>query len=68
VQQVLAFRRIHLKKGESQQVVFSEPVRELAYWDEGRKHFTVEGGAYELRFGASSEDIRLRRRLVLAEQ
>jgi beta-glucosidase len=67
-QQLLAFRRLHLKTGEVQRVAFSVPAQELAYWDTVRKRFAVEGGTYEIRAGASSIDIRLLKQIELAER
>jgi beta-glucosidase len=67
-QQLLAFRRIHLKQGEARRVVLSVPAQELAYWDTGRKRFAMEGGAYEIRVGASSADIRQKKQIELAER
>lgn len=67
-QQLLAFRRIHLKQGEAQRVLLSVPTQELAYWDTGRKRFTVEGGTYEIRVGASSADIRQKKHIDLPER
>lgn len=67
-QQLLAFRRIHLKQGEAQRVLLSVSTQELAYWDTGRKRFTVEGGTYEIRVGASSADIRQKKQIDLTER
>jgi len=58
--QLRGFERIHLKPGESRQVSFSlVPESDLAYYDEGKKSFTVEPGEFEIQLGASSQDIRL---------
>jgi hypothetical protein len=34
------------------------PVKELRYWDAGRKQYVVEAGDYEILVGAASDDIR----------
>jgi beta-glucosidase len=55
------FERIALQPGERKTVRFEiRPEKDLAYYDEGRRAYAVEPGAYELQVGASSEDIRLR--------
>lgn len=43
---------------ESQELVFQIPVSELRYWDEGKHAWTLENGAYSIRIGSSSRDIR----------
>jgi len=67
-QQLLAFRRIHLKQGEAQRVVLSVPTQELAYWDAEHKRFAMEGGTYEIHVGASSADIRQKKQIELIER
>jgi len=39
------------------------PERDLARYDEARKAFTVDAGAFEVEVGASSRDLRLRGRI-----
>ncbi len=53
-----AFRRVHLKAGDSRRLKFSVPISRLAYYNMVEKAFAVEPGRYELQIGASSEDIR----------
>jgi beta-glucosidase len=53
--------RITLQPGESRRVAFTlVPKRDLTYYDEARKTYTVEPGRYEIQVGASSADIRLK--------
>jgi beta-glucosidase len=59
------FARVTLQPGETQQVKFTLPASELAYWDVGAKGFRVEPGTFDVLVGASSEDIRLRDRLMV---
>jgi len=56
-QELKGFQRVELATGESRRVSFPLDVRSFAVWDGGWK---TPGGAYELRVGASSRDIRLR--------
>lgn len=59
------FQRIHLKKGESADVIMDIPAERFRYWDTSRKEYTVEPGKYELLIGAASDDIRLKVPLVI---
>jgi beta-glucosidase len=62
-QQLRGFRRVHLRRGEQRTITLLLPVRDLAFYDEAQKRFVVEPGEFEIRIGASSSDIRLRRSL-----
>ena len=53
------FRRVHLKKGETQTVTIPLRREDLRYWSEERRTFIVPEGFPEIRVGASSRDIRL---------
>ena len=58
--QLMAFARIALSPGETRTVSFTvEPAR-LAFWDEQRKAWVVEPGAFEVMVGSSSADVRLK--------
>ncbi len=63
--QLKGFSRLHLRRGKSSEVVVSVPVKELRYWDEQTGGFVTPKGEYEFMVGASSEDIRLREKIVL---
>jgi beta-glucosidase len=62
-QDLRGFRRVHLLRGEQRTSTLSLPVRDLAFNDEVRKQHVVEPGEFEIRIGASSSGIRLRRSL-----
>ena len=62
-QELKGFARVSLSPGESKRVSITLEPRAFAYWDQAAKGWAVEGGAYEIRVGASSRDIRLRQRL-----
>lgn len=58
--ELVGFERIHLKPGETKTVSFSVPSERLAFWDERKKAWAVEPGAFEVMIGSSSADIRLK--------
>jgi beta-glucosidase len=57
------FRRVTLKPGETRTVEFSLPASSLAYWNPDAHRWVVEEEPLELAVGASSADIRVRRRI-----
>jgi beta-glucosidase len=58
--------RISLNPGESKTVTFTiRPDRDLTIYDEGKKAYAVDPGAYEVQLGASSADIRQRSKLTV---
>ena len=61
VQRLRGFRRVTLQPGERRTVALSIPAADLALLD-AELRWTVEPGAFELRVGASSRDIRLTER------
>jgi beta-glucosidase len=65
IKSLRAFARVTLQPGETHQVKFMLPASQLAYWDIGAKGFRVEAGPFDVLVGASSEDIRLRDRLMV---
>jgi beta-glucosidase len=64
IEQLRGFARVTLQPGERKRVTFRlRPVDDFGYYDEGGKSFAVDPGPYELRVGASSQDIRQRMRV-----
>jgi beta-glucosidase len=64
IRSLRGFDRVTLAPGETRRVSFRlSPARDLAYYDVGRKGFTVDAGDYEVQVGASSRDLRLSGRL-----
>lgn len=61
--QLKGFKRVTLQPGESQEVTFKVSPRLLAYYNGAG--WTVAGGAYEFKIGASSADIRLKSACLL---
>ncbi len=60
VRELKAFRRVVLKPGETQAVSLSLGPAAMAFYDEGKKDWVAEPGAFEVQAGSSSRDIRLR--------
>ena len=54
-----AFKRVHIKAGETVTVTLNFKIDDLAVWCNGRKIYTVESGVYKMEIGAASDDIRL---------
>ena len=65
IKSLKGFTRINIKQGESQTVNLQIAVKDLAYWDTDKNNFTVEKTQYEIQIGASSKDIRLKKKIVL---
>jgi len=53
------FKRITIKPGETKKVSLKLHAKDLAYWNEVKKAFTVEPDQIQLQIGNSSDDIRL---------
>lgn len=61
-----AFERVHLDPGQTKTVTMPLANTLLAYWNDAAKRMTVEPDHVEVRIGASSADIRLRRTLAVS--
>ena len=58
VQELKGFARVSLKAGESRTVTIPLDDKAFRYWNVKTDRWEIEGGTYEIRVGASSEDIR----------
>ncbi|MBO5129025.1 MAG: glycoside hydrolase family 3 C-terminal domain-containing protein [Oscillospiraceae bacterium] len=58
-QELKGFARVALEPGEEKEVTITMDSRSFAVWSIAENGWVVEPGAYELRIGASSRDIRL---------
>lgn len=60
VQELKAFKKVFIKKGETIQVEMNIPISNLALYN---KHMEkeVEPGAFELQIGSASDDIRIKK-------
>jgi beta-glucosidase len=66
IRNLRGFQRIRLAPGEEKRVRFVlVPERDFASYDEVRKAYRVEPGAFEIEVGASSADIRVRGRVAV---
>ena len=57
------FDRIAVKKGETKKVELVVPVNDLKLWDMEQHQFDLKKGRGRIMIGASSEDIRLKKRV-----
>ena len=65
-QELKAFAKVMLKPGESRDVTFALGETAFRYWNVKTDAWETEGGAYELRVAAASDDVRLTETIVLA--
>jgi beta-glucosidase len=56
-QELKGFRKIFVKSGDSENVTILLNAKDLAYYNEAKKDWTVEKGAYILKIGKSSREI-----------
>ena len=61
IKELRGFKRVHLRRGQSQKVTISLRREDLRYWSEKEKKFIVPGGLPEVMVGSSSADIRLQK-------
>ncbi len=60
------FQRITLQPGEERTLTFAfTPQTDLRHYDDQAKAYAVDPGTYEVQIGASSADIRLKRRFTV---
>ena len=58
-QELRGFAKVSLDPGASTRVILELDDRAFAFWHSGQGEWIVEGGAFGVRVGASSRDIRL---------
>ena len=59
IKQLKGFKKVFIKKGETQNVVIKIKKADLRLWDEKAEKFFTPQGTYTFMVGASSADIRL---------
>ena len=59
VQELKGFEKVKLAAGESKRVAIPLDDKAFRYWNTMTNAWEIEGGHYEIRVGASCEDIRL---------
>ncbi|NNM84423.1 MAG: carbohydrate-binding protein [Phycisphaerales bacterium] len=59
IKQLVGFKRVELKAGESRNVTFALPYNDqsLWYWDESQRQFVLQPGKVQLLIGSSSSHI-----------
>ncbi len=68
IKELRGIERVTLEPGQSRQVSFTvKPDRDLAIYDDVKKAYAVDPGAFELQIGASSADIRAKANLEVTE-
>ena len=67
IKELVGFKRVELKPGESRTITFTLPyaTQALWYWHESRRRFVLQPGTLKLMIGASSADIRLNAKVLL---
>ena len=65
-QELKAFRKVTLRAGGRERVTLNLDRAAFAYFSRANGDWVVESAEYEIRVGASSRDIRLSQRIVLA--
>ena len=65
-QELKAFAKVYLQPGESRSVTLTLDETAFRYWNVATNTWETEGGIYELRVAASSEDVRLTGEVELA--
>jgi beta-glucosidase len=61
------FEKVALQPGEAKEVTMELPPRAFAFFNTGLQDWQMEAGAYEIRVGASSRDIRLRQMVAIRQ-
>lgn len=60
VQELKAFAKTaHLAPGDTETITMKIPVSDLSFWDEKAAQWRIESGAYNIKVGTSSRDIKL---------
>jgi beta-glucosidase len=65
VKELKGFNRLSVKIGEKKKVTIEIDKLKLRYWDETTASFVHPTGEYEVMVGASSEDIRVRKKVSI---
>jgi beta-glucosidase len=65
IEELKGFKRVFIRSGQTVPVAFVLHAGDLAYWNEAANSFTVETDHVELRVGAASNDIRLKKQIAV---
>lgn len=66
IQELIGFKRIELKAGESKEIHFNLDLTQLAFLDK-KMNWKIEKGEFTLLMGSSSDDIRLKDTFCVTE-
>lgn len=67
IKELKAFKKVFIKKGETEKVLFELDKSALAYYNVSLHDWVVENGIYDIYVGASSQDIRLTNSIDIEE-
>ncbi len=59
------FKRIQLEPGKTERITFQLTQEDFSFWNPDLKKWTVEKGAFEIKVGSSSRDIRQTQKIVV---
>jgi beta-glucosidase len=65
VQELKGFTKVFLQPGESKKIRIPLDDKAFRYWNVKTRRWEIECGEYEIRIGASSEDIRLTAKIAV---
>lgn len=64
--QLQGFARVSLNPGETKRVCIKLHTEQFGYYShDGKRQWNIAPGAYEVKIGASSQDIKLKQRIIL---
>lgn len=66
IKQLKAFAKVELQSGETKTVRLNLDSRAFAYWDVATHRWTARAGIYRLLVGGGSDDIRLRKNVLMS--
>ena len=67
IKKLREFERVTIDKGDKYKVKFNLTKDDFNYWDDVKKEWSLEPGEFEIMIGASSEDIRIKEIISIAE-
>lgn len=66
LKQLASFKRVHIKKGETQTIHFTLSRKDLSVWNE-QNEFILPSGQFIIKVGSSSDDIRQETTFLVTE-
>jgi beta-glucosidase len=65
IKELKGFKKVFLEPGESKKITLTLSKKDFSYWDTSRGNWYAEPGEFEIQVGASSEDIKLKKTLLI---